>query len=94
MQVVVARRSEKVGTLPCSQRQERVLYRPLVSYRRLQMSSKSKGTGKRRKEGALSPMPKDEADHLDLGVLDNCLLGRGDRQSRANMMTNLQESRG
>lgn len=42
--------------------------------------------GKRRKEGALSPMPKDKADHPDL-------LGKGDGQSRATMVTNLQESR-
>lgn len=72
---------------PCpAYKGRRVLYKPLGPCRRLQVSSRSKGTGKRRKEGALSPMPKDKADHLDL-------LGKGDGQSRATMVTNLQESR-
>lgn len=72
---------------PCpAYKGRRVLYKPLGPCRRLQVSSRSKGTGKRRKEGALSPMPKDKADHPDL-------LGKGDGQSRATMVTNLQESR-
>lgn len=77
VQVVVARRSKKVGTLPCSQSQEIVLYRPLVPCGRLQMSSKSKGPGKRRKEGALSPRPKDKADRRTWVFWTTAFWGRG-----------------